>query len=45
MIEHENKMDDGNDFLTLSDVSGEVPSEHDDDGRQDEEGKKEEATG
>ena len=45
MIDHQHKVDNRDDFLTLSDVSGEVPSEHVDDEKHDEEEKKEGATG
>ena len=44
MIDQEIPNDNGEDSMTLSDVSGEVPSEHDDNEKQEEEEKKEGAT-
>ena len=41
MIDKEGEADDEEDAMTLSDVSGEVPSEHEDEDKQEEEEKKE----
>ena len=45
MIDKESEAYDGEDAMTLSDVSGEVPSEHEDDNKHVEEEKKEGAVG